>query len=354
MRDLLVNELGSLPDRLMNIGFRAERRRRAVDADCWREELAFYDQADFRAGKAFFQDPAAAPPLTLLARRPWGGDGEERLYTYPSRYVPRQLSVRPRLFAHTANRTGYLFLWRHHAQAQPRPLVLCVHGFRMGRPARAMAMFRVQRLYAMGMDVALFIQPHHWRRASPGLRQDFIIGEDLPLTLENFGQQQHDLQSCLLALQDLGYPRIGLVGGSLGGLAVTLLATRTAAPAFVFSVVPAIRLDTHLDPAHARLPFAVDEDMRRAAFRALDLVDPCFYQPRLDLDHLAVVYHKGDRINDAAATAQWVRAWQVRHVTALAGGHWLVLDRKARGAAWYGWLAAHGFCAPGAARAGSA
>lgn len=343
--DRLLNEAGALPDRLMNLGFHAERRARDVTRETYMRELAFYDRPEFREDKRFLDIPDDAPPLAEVSRRAFG-DGEQILFRYPSRYRPRNPDVAERFLAHAANRTGYLFLWRHRDDAgtPPRPLVLCVHGFRMGNPRRAMAMFRVRRLFAMGMDVALFIQPHHWLRADAGWRQNFFVAEDLPLTLENVGQQVHDLHSCFLALRDRGYERIGLIGGSLGGLAVTLHATQSAAPAFVFSVVPAIRVDVHLDPAQARLPFRADEAVRAAAFRALDLVDPSFYAPRLDLAHFGVVYHRGDRINEARATEAWARRWQVQHVTALAGGHWVVFDRKARGAAWYGWLHAHGFC----------
>ena len=214
----------------------------------------------------------------------------------------------------------------------------------MGDPRRAKAMFKVRKLFEMGMDVALFIQPHHWKRADGSIRQNFFNGEDLPLTLENVGQQIHDLHSCFLGLQNMGYQRIGLIGGSLGGLAVTLYATCTSAPAFIFSVVPAIRIDGHLDPARSRLPFKVDEEVRQKTFRALDLIDPSFYRSKMALAHFGVVYHRGDRINDARPTEKWIRDWQMKRVWSLAGGHWVVFDSKLRGQAWYGWLHEHGFC----------
>ena len=343
--ETLLNELGGLPDRLMNAGFLAERKARAVSEREYRAELAFYDNPAFRDGKTFLSLPDSAPPLTLMTRRAFGDGGEERPYRYPSRYEPRNPAVRERFAAYAENRTGYLWLWRHDRPegAPPPPLVLCVHGFRMGHPSRAKAMFRVRKLFARGLDVALFIQPHHWRRAAPTLRQHFFVAEDLPLTLENVGQQVHDLHACYLALAAQGYDRIGLIGGSLGGLAVALYAGRVDAPAFIFAVVPAIRVDTHLDPARSKLPFKVDESLRQASFRALDLIDPSFYPPRMDTSRIGVVYHKGDRINAAKATEAWVSRWRLRDVTALAGGHWVVFDRKARGAAWYNWLARHGF-----------
>lgn len=345
MHAAVLNELGAIPDRLMNLAFMAERKKRIVTRQQWLDEMAFYNQPSFRDDKQFFTVPDSAPVFTPLTKTAFF-DGEATLLRYPCRYQPQLLSVEPRFYAHLENRSGYLWLWQHPRQdnTSPRPLVLCVHGFRMGHPERAKAMFKVARLYQMGMDVALFIQPHHWKRASSHWQQFFFNVEDIPLTLENVGQQIHDLHACFLGLQAMGYIRIGLIGGSLGGMAVSLYATQNAAPAFVFSVVPAIRLDAHLDPRKARLTFPVDETVRTHTWRALDLIDPTFYTPRLDLEHFAVVYHQGDRINDAQATRHWARQWQVKHVTALPGGHWLVFDNQARGRAWYGWLQQHNFC----------
>ena len=341
----VLNEIGALPDRMMNLAFLAERKPRQMTRDALLEELAFYQQPQFREDKQFFVLPDS-PPLMSTLKRDAIVDGTVSLLRYPSRYQPQNAKVSPRFYCHQANRSGYLWLWQHNktsADAEPRPLVLCVHGFRMGHPKRAKAMFKIDKLYQKGMDVALFIQPHHWKRASSPVKQYFFNAEDIPLTIENVGQQIHDLHSCYLTLDAMGYPRIGLIGGSLGGLAVGLYATQTTAPAFIFSVVPAVRMDGHLDPARARLPFKVDDLVRFSTFRALDIIDPTFYQPRYPLDRFAVVFHQGDKINDAKWTREWVAQWNLQNVTALPGGHWWVFDGKARGKTWYQWLEKNGF-----------
>lgn len=341
----VLNQIGALPDRMMNIAFLAERKPRKMTRENLLAELAFYQQPVFRQEKGFFNLPDSPPLLSTLKHDPVPG-GTLSLLRYPSRYQPQNVVVSPRFYCHQKNRSGYLWLWQHQKpveDAEPRPLVLCVHGFRMGNPKRAKAMFKIDKLFQQGMDVALFIQPHHWKRASDPVKQYFFNAEDIPLTIENVGQQIHDLHSCYLALQAMGYARIGLIGGSLGGLAVALYATQVTAPAFIFSVVPAVRMDDHLDPARAHLPFPVDEQVRHATFRALDLIDPTFYAPRYPLDRFAVVYHQGDKINDARWTREWVRQWELANVTALPGGHWWVFDGKARGRTWYQWLEKYGF-----------
>ena len=344
MHDLLMNKLGAAPDWLMSQAFLLERQPRHVSRQDYLAELDFYLQPDFHNKKGFFQYPQQSPALAIVSQKSYG-EGMQTLYRYPSGHQPHHLAVAERLDQHVANRDGYLLLWQHESHDnRPRPpLVICVHGYRMGHPRRAQAMFRINRLFDMGLDVALFIQPHHWRRASPGLRQNFFTGEDIPLTIENVAQQQHDLRSCHLALKDMGYQKTGFIGGSLGGLAVILYAAHHADQDFVFSVVPAIRMDGHLDPARTRLSFGKNADVRQKTFRVLDLIDPSFYQCRMDLAHFGVVYHQGDRINDARFTQQWVRDWQVRHVWSIPGGHWLVFGNNDRGRAWYGWLQQHNF-----------
>lgn len=344
MKEFVLNEIGAIPDHLLNLAFLAERKSHDTSYQRYMSELSFYTQPQYLEGKNFLRVPDSAPEFDRQLARNYHG-GEEVLFSYPSRYQPANPSVAPRLYSHVENRTGYLWLWRHkRSQGQEAPpLVLCVHGFRMGHPKRAMAMFKIRKLFEMGMDVALFIQPHHWLRASKPLQQYFFVSEDLPLTLENVGQQVHDLHSCYLGLKAMGYNRIGLIGGSLGGLAVTLYSTVSSDPEFIFSVVPAIRVDVHMDPKRSKLPFPVDEKLRQQSFRALDVIDPSTYSCKMDLDKFGVVYHKGDRINDARATESWIQKWGIKHCWALSGGHWVVFDNKARGKAWYGWLQQYGF-----------
>lgn len=341
MLETAQNLLGAIPDRMMRIGFSLERKKSDIGYEQTSRELSFYTRHCFRHEKQFFQLPDTPPEFEELEHRDYHG-GSETLLKYPSRYQPQNPNIRKRFFAHERNQNGYLFVWRHD-ENNSRPLVFCVHGFRMGHPKRAKAMFKVRKLFEMGMDVALFIQPHHWKRAENSLVQHFINAEDVPLTIETIGQQIHDLHSCYLGLQQLGYDRIGLIGGSLGGMAVALYATLTTDPEFIFSVVPAIRFDHYLDPKNARFTFKVDLALQQLTQQALDLIDPSFYEPLFDRDKIGLVYHTGDLINDASDTRHWVAKWELKNVTALAGGHWLVFDSKARGRAWYDWLKVHKF-----------
>jgi len=147
MLELMQNVLGAIPDRLMRIGFSAEQKKTDVSYDDYSRELKFYTQDRFQKDKCFYQLPNNAPEFEEVSNRDYHG-GREILYKYPSRYEPQNPSVRERFLSHEENRDGYLFLWRHETDT-PRPLVLCVHGFRMGHPKRAKSMFKVSDRFVM-------------------------------------------------------------------------------------------------------------------------------------------------------------------------------------------------------------
>lgn len=339
MQQKIQNILGGLPDQLMRAAFLLEGKNNSQSSDDYLAELDFYLQDDLQKENGFFKLPDSPPLMEAQGNKKYS-DGKQTLYKYESRYIPANSSITPRYRCHTKNMDGYLLTWQHPRNTTEKkpPLVLCVHGFHMGQPQRAKAMFKIRKLYSMGMDVALFIQPHHWRRAEGPFKQYFINAEDAALTIETFGQAIHDLHSCYLYLKNQGYDRIGLIGGSLGGCLVSLYASLTDDPTFIFSVVPAIRFDHYLDPRKGRFRFPVTKLHAKKAFTALNVVDPSHYTPKMSIDKIGVVYHQGDKINEAKDTKSWVKKWGITNCTSITGGHWVAFDSKARGQAWYGWL----------------
>jgi hypothetical protein len=345
MFERLLNQIGGVPDRLLREALSLDGRRNSLSRDAYLARLEFYLDERFQRERRFFEGlPRSAPHYEVETSKAFG-DGEELLIRYPSGYQPVNPALRDQVASFVPNRDGYLFLWRHDKKA-PRPLVLCVHGFQMGNPERAMELFKVEKLFRSGVDVALFIQPHHWRRAEHPdnpFAQRFINPQDVPLTIEALGQALHDLRSSYRLLESLGYEKIGLIGASLGGYVCALHAVVDASPACVFVAVPALRLDRALNPRQRKLGFLINADVVRATRQALRIVAPVHYQPRMAVTDIRVVYHAGDGIADADYTREWIKAWNIPDVTVLNGGHWAVFDRKARGRAWYGWLAKYGF-----------
>jgi hypothetical protein len=344
----LEDLVGTTPDLLLRHSLWLDGRRSRLSRHEYLARLACYaDETHLHERRFFARLPDRAPAPAVLSRSAYRG-GEELLLRFESSYRAFNPVMASELARFAANRDGYLLLLRHD-EGRPRPLVLCVHGFQMGAPERAKKLFRIAHLFDLGLDVALFIQPHHWRRAehpNNPLKQSFVNPHDVPLTIEALGQAVHDLRASYLLLESLGHTRIAMVGASLGGYACALHAVVDDSPACVYVAVPSLRMDFTLAPRRLKLGFPVDDEVREMTTRALDLVAPANYAPTLSADAICVVYHQADRIADARHTREWIARWGIEHHTALHGGHWAVFDRKARGRAFYAWLARHDFIAP--------
>ena len=335
--DKLLNLIGGIPDLPFSRIPSFLLEKNPASREQYLRELEFYSHENWRSRDgAFLQIPETAPEGTVIATGKVEG-GITQTISYPSRYQPQNPWLRDEFSRHPHNLSAYLHLWRHDETAG-RPLVLCVHGFGMGRPQRAQRMFKVSSLLKRGYDVALYIQPHHWKRADPSRRQYILNPSFLGLSIESFGQNLHDLHSSVLLLARLGYARIGLIGASLGGYTAALYASLPAPVDFMFLAVPAMDFSGYLQPRQYSFSFPVDTEIEARSREALDLISPLKRRPVFDVNRICVVAHGGDRLCDPRFTRAWIQEWRIPNFIEVTGGHWLYFDRSARGAAWRQWL----------------
>ncbi len=342
-----LNAVGGIPELLL-INFPDPTIGKSpLDRETYLRRLAFYDPDRWDPeSNPFFYLPDEPPAGEVIETVPFGS-GRRELVRFPSRYVPRSHEVLERFNRHRENLSGYLHLWRHDGSAG-RPLVLVIHGFMMGGPGKASRMFRVERLFDLGPDVALHTLPGHWRRSYNPMLQRLLEPADVPLTVERLAQNVHDLHSAQLLLRQMGYENIGIIGASMGGFTAADYATRvTGGPDFMFLAVPALEVNGYLKPRRRCFSFPVDSELVRATERAQEICSPLFLPPRYDVDRIRVVAHAGDRICKAGHTRRWIEDWGIKDYVEVVGGHWLYLDRKARGDAWYGLLQERGYIGRG-------
>lgn len=345
MRGRILDAVGGIPD-LVLVNFPDPTIRKSpLDRETYLRQLAFYDPDGWDPGlKPFFYLPDEPPASQVIETEPFGS-GRRDLIRYPSRYIPRNPEVVDRFNGRRENLSGYLHLWRHD-DSTDRPLVLAIHGLMMGGPAKARRMFKVDRLFGLGLDIALHTLPGHWRRSDFPLFQRLLDPADLPLTVERIAQNLHDLHSAQMLLRQLGYENIGIIGASMGGFTTASYATQVSdGPDFMFLVVPAVTMERYLRPNRFRFGFPVDSELVRATHRAQEICSPLFLKPSYDVDRIRVVAHAGDRLCRAEDTRRWVDAWGIEDHIEVVGGHWLYLDRRARGDAWYGLLKERGYIA---------
>jgi predicted alpha/beta hydrolase family esterase len=324
---------------------RALRPARSVEREAYERELNFYIDGGYVAKpETFFTLPAETPRYSIIERRAYQ-KGKYELISYASEYVPRNHLVRPRYESFAANRTGYLVRWTHGLAG--RKTILCHHGFMLGEPQQARRMFRVDRLFAAGLDVALYVAPFHWRRGSASLSQRgiYLQNDDVALTCECVGQTVYDMYGAFLILKALEAAEVGLIGASLGGHNVALFVALSDVASFGALVVPAITFEGPVHPDRARLAFDVDEPFRQKMRSVWDLHSPLRLAPRIPPERMLVVAARGDRLCPFAQTEMLCEKWGIAHRSFLTGGHWLAFDRGKRGRAWYGFLEEMGFLA---------
>jgi pimeloyl-ACP methyl ester carboxylesterase len=345
LRNEVLNFVGGIPDRILGSIPDITIKKSVISKDEYLERLAFYSDERFpgQDGK-FFSLPDSAPDAKIIEERPFM-DGVCEVHAFGSRYEVQNPKMEEDYKRHEANLTSYMFLWKHKYD-KPRPLVLCIHGYMMGTPEKAIAMFRIKKLYELGLNVALHIQPFHWKRQGNFKKSILLNPNNVPLSIENFGQNIHDLHSAVLYLKSLGHEKTGTIGASLGGFTSAQYATKNPPLDFMFMVVPAIDFWNFFTPSSKSFSFNVDDEVIKASRKALEIVTPLHLTPAYDVEKIGVVMHAGDRLCNHTVTRKWIDMWGIKNFKEVVGGHWLYFDKDTRGREWYGWLAKHGYINP--------
>ncbi|MCF8035855.1 MAG: hypothetical protein K9K62_03165 [Desulfobacteraceae bacterium] len=319
------------------------RPARQADRQTREQEADFYfDHGYTHRPETFFTLPATCPDYRVVEEKPYPG-GTYQLIAYPSGYAPQNPLIREYFGSFPANRTGYLARWTHGDPG--RKTVLCLHGYMLGEPLQAHRMFKMRKLFEMGLDTALFIAPFHWRRApeNRSLRGIFLQPDDVAMTCECFGQAMHDLELTQNILADLGAGKNGIVGASLGGYFAGLYAALSDRAAFSAMMVPAVNLQRPFGPDSVDLPFEADPELVEKLSTVWQLHSPLNFTPKISAEKMLIIASRGDRICPFAPVYALWEKWGRPSHRFMTGGHWLAFNAKARGAAWYGFLKEQGF-----------
>jgi predicted alpha/beta hydrolase family esterase len=336
----ILDNIGSMIDEVFLAVPRALnlfRPVRSIKRDIYEEQIDFYLANGYVDQPAtFFSLPADTPDYTVVEEKPYF-QGKMQIITYPSGYRTRNPHMSD-LFDHFENnRTGYIVRWTHGVPGNKT--VLCLHGYLLGEPRQAQRMFNIDRMFSLGVDVALFITPFHWRRApSSSLQRGiFLQPDDVVMTAECVGQSIYDLHSTMKILNDLGSCRTGIIGASLGGYIAALYACLADSASFAAMMVPAVNLSQPFGPESVRLPFAVDNALSNKIKRVWEMHSPMKLKPMIPLDNILIVASKGDKLCPFHNVLTLCENWGWPSHLFLTGGHWLVLNNT-RGKAWYQFL----------------
>ena len=345
MRESALNIIGSFVDELFLVPGRIIayfQAQRDVDWQEYAREIAFYDEQGYVDKPSTFFVMSEQTPEYRVEKQTNYHDGFYQEISFGSLFEPRNPFVRRRYESYAENKIGYLIRWTHGDK--PRKTVLCVHGFMMGSPQEAERMFKIRKLFSMGLDVALCIHPFHWKRiAGPrSARRIYLTLGDVAFTNECVAHSIYDLKNCFLILNALGIQEIGIIGASLGGYVAGVYACLSSEQKFIAMMVPALSFLQPITPDifYSRSPF--DSAWQFNARRAAEFHSPFNLKPKISMDNILVVASRGDKLCPFALVEKLQQQWNLSHCHYRTGGHWLVFD-KLRGRVWYSFLREKGF-----------
>lgn len=215
-------------------------------------------------------------------------------------------------------------------RGEPRPIAVLIHGYLMGNPVVEERVWPIQRLDALGFDVALFMLPFHASRADPRRsgRPEFP-GADPRIAHEGFRQTVTELRELLRWLRGRGHGLAGVMGMSLGGYTAALAATVTSELDFVVPIIPLASLSDFAleqgDLPEAPEPRALEHRLLEEVHR---IVSPVAREPLVTGERMVVVGARADRITPLRHARRLSAHFHAPLVT-FPGGHLFQLGRGA-------------------------
>jgi hypothetical protein len=281
--------------------------------------------------KGWFSDPTSyhkdPPPLEdpeieIVEHK---GREVERL-TFDSLYEPHEDEPgRERWLSYKRNPTACAYVLRH--QGKQRPWLICVHGIRMGTLGKSMIRFQPEYLHdELGLNLIMPVLPMHGPRDTGGLISgERTLSGDVMDTLHTGAQAMWDLRRLISWLRDSeDAPAIGALGHSLGGYAVSLLASLEEDLDCVVAGNPAV------DPSHLFWTNALAvathslsaEGIREETLKALlRPVSPLAIEPVVPHERRAIFAGVVDRVVPPVQAHSLWRHWNEPRIAWYQGAH---------------------------------
>jgi dienelactone hydrolase len=249
---------------------------------------------------------------------------------FESEFEPRDPEIRERYLAVAPNRTARALLWRH--AGGPRPTLIVIHGYGMGRPAIDARAFDVTRLHRrLGLDVALVTLPLHGARAA-GRRSGAGFLDAHPLaTNAAFEQAIWELRRLAGWLRAQGSPALGVHGMSLGGYTAALFASIERGLACAVPLVPAVSLQAILgasrspEARRAREAIGLDDALLSEAWASHE---PLRHRPRVAPEGRLILAGLSDRICTPDQVETLWQHWEQPSIHWFPGSHLAPFGRR--------------------------
>lgn len=288
---------------------------------------------DFLAERGCLDDPARyhrEPPLlgpwTTAEDSTWLGARRQRFQrvAWASGFEPHPGEPgRERWLEREANRMMHAYVLEH--RGDPRPWLVCVHGFGMGTPLVNFGGFSAKRLYEdLGLNLIFPCLPLHGPRGARRVSGSELLAPDYINLLHTFAQSVWDVRRALDWVRSREPKGVGLYGISLGGNISALVASFVSRLDCVIAAIPMVDLTSAArdnEPWIFRRyerEFEMDWEVIRAISH---VVSPLSLAPRVPRERLFICAGTADRVVPPNhARALW-RHWDRPEIHWFSGSH---------------------------------
>jgi hypothetical protein len=222
------------------------------------------------------------------------------------------------------NRTAHAWVLEH--PGPPRPWLVCVPGYRMGRPTIDFTGFRAHWLHQeFGINIAIPVMPLHGPRSVGNRTGDGFLSGDFLDTIHAQTQAVWDIRRLIGWLRDgRGAPRVGTYGVSLGGYTAALLAALQGDLDCVIAGIPAtdfVRL------VRGHLPDMMLKGADRIGFgfdsieKIFKVISPLAIPPNVPRDRCFLYAGRSDRLTPPEQAHDLWEHWERPRISWYDGGH---------------------------------
>ena len=230
---------------------------------------------------------------------------------------------RERWLSIQSNHTAHAWLLEH--EGPPRPWLVCIPGYRMGKPSVDFAGFRARWLHReLGLNLAIPVLPLHGPRATGRRSGDGFFTGDFLDTIHAEAQAVWDVRRLLGWLRARGVPGLGIYGISLGALTTALVASLEEDLDCVIAGIPATDL---LRLMRAHIPAPLLRGARRARFpfseieKLLRVISPLAMSRRVARDRCYLYAGVADRLASPDHARDLWKHWETPRLAWYPGGH---------------------------------
>ena len=230
---------------------------------------------------------------------------------------------RERWLAAPANRVAHAWVVRHGDE--PRPWLVCIHGYQMGFPAIDLAAFEAATLHRdLGLNLVFPVLPLHGPRKKGRRSGDHFLAGDPLDTIHAEAQAMWDLRRVLAWVRAQGSTRVGVAGLSLGGYNAALLASLDGLLACAIPGIPLTDMSRaiwrHGPPLQIRY-FERRGVVHEQVSEVLRVISPLELEPKVAHEHRAIYGAVADRLVPADQVRDLWEHWDRPRIVWYQGGH---------------------------------